>query len=47
MKKMSLKRREDPLWNSPDPVLRRVHRGRTYIGRLLVLVTLLFVGMNL
>ena len=42
MKKMSLKRREDPLWNSPDPVLRRVHRGRTYIGRLLVLVTLLF-----
>lgn len=47
MKKMSLKRREDPLWNSPDPVLRRVHRGRTYIGWLLVLVTLLFVGMNL
>ena len=47
MKKMSLKRREDPLWNSPDPALRRGHRGRTYIGRLLVLVTLLFVCMNL
>ena len=47
MKKMSLKRREDPLWNSPDPLLRRVHRFRTYVGRLLVLVTLLFVGMNL
>lgn len=42
-----MSRRDYEVWNSDDPVLRRVHRIRKYTGRLLVALTLLFVIFNL